>query len=431
MNRKHGFLLTSLIGMMALLLLLTSIGFEAAAQDDGTPTAAPTERASRNNPDVFYGDPASSTGDAEWTISDNTFESRYPNGFVFTVKASSSAGEIENATVVWSHAPRNQRRASGQYVEDQELFVGSWPGIAEDSLPPWVAVNYQWRFTDVAGNTYTSIWYRGGEYSDTSTTWHRYESEDIIAFIEEGFPEDMGQQVLDAMAAQRETFLQAWGGLLSNKPRAILFYNNQSWLGWRRGETSASLAGQTSSDWGGTVQRLASGGPLAMAWGTVLHEVGHLYQQEFAPSGFPPGSWWNEGNATFFELIQDYDYEQRVRNLAVRGSLPALLMGTGPGQNSVGADGQIRLGYDTGYTFFKWLVVNYGLDAHYQIVQRVRDGSDRNAALEDVTGLSVNEIETQWRVWLGASPDAPTLFPTEPFRFPPTVTPFIFPTSSD
>jgi hypothetical protein len=432
MNRNRSLILSSLASVAVIVVLLVSIGFEATAQESATPTPRATrESANRNDPAVFYADPATSTGDAEWAVSDDTFESFYPHGFKFTIKATSSAGEIESATAVWSHAPRNLRRASAEYNPDSGIFTATWPGVAESSIPPWVAVNYQWRFTDVAGNTYTTAWVLGNEYDDNNQHWDRYESEDIIVFVEAGLPADTGQQTLDAMAAQRETYRQAWGALLSNKPRAILFATASSFTQWRYGETNQQVIGLTSSDWGGTVQRLAGAGIIDLTWGTVLHEVGHLYQQEFAPAGFPSGTWWNEGNATFFELNQQYDYEQRVRNLAVRNQLPTLLLGSGPGQSSTGPDGINRLGYDTGYTFFKWIAVNYGLSAHYQIVQGVRDGSDRNATLERVLGLPIGEIESRWRVWLGAPPEVPTLIPTEPFRFPPTVTPFIFPTRSN
>lgn len=419
--------LSAAVGMMVSLILLLSVGLEAVAQDGPTPTP----RADRNDPAVFYGDPPTTTGDAEWTITENTFESFFPNGFEFTVKANSSGGEIVAATVVWSHAPRNITRRAAEYDETNDRYVAVYPGIAEASLPPWVAVNYQWRFTDSADNTYVTEWYMGEEYEDHTNRWTRYESDDIIVFVINGLPANTGQLTLDAMAAARETFIEAWGAQLPNRPRAILYATREDYLQWQRGTGSAPLVvGTTSIDWGATVQRMTGGGSLDLTWGTIVHEVAHLYQNQFAPAGFAPGSWWNEGNATFFELYQMYDYEQRVRNLATRNQLPNLLDGSGPGPISTGPDGLNRLGYDVGYTFFKWLALNYGLEGHYAVISRVRTGEDRNAVLEDVLGMPINEIERQWRIWLGASPDAPTLIPTPTYPFRPSPTPFQFPTRS-
>lgn len=428
MNNKRQLILPLLLSTALVMVLFASMGLPAIAQTDGTATpSAPSDdndRPNRNDPAVFYADPPQSEGDAEWTIGERTFESFYPNGFVFTIEASSSIGDIENATVVWSHAPRNQQRRAAEFDEDLGVYVGTYEGVEIDSIPPWVAVAYQWRFTDVEGNTYRTEWFTGEEYSTPNNNWTRYESEDIIVFVELGLPEETGQLTLDAMAAQRETFRQAWGAVLSNKPRAILFSNRDSWNEWRRGTGNPNVIGQTSSEWGGIAQVISFGGVVDLAYGTVLHEVGHLYQNEFAPAGFAAGSWWGEGNATFFELSQQYDLEQRVRNLAANGQLPALLQGTGPNPAGTGPDGIGRLGYDIGYTFFKWIGVNYGLDAHREIIEGVGSARPRNEVLEEVLGLSVEEIETRWRVWLGASPTAPTLIPTQPIMFPPTVTPF-------
>lgn len=419
-------LLTATVGLLLATVMLLSVGLEATAQDGSTPTP----HADRNDPAVFYAEPAVKTGDAEWTLSDNTFESLFPDGFEFSIKVSSTGGDVVAATAVWSHAPRNISRRAAEYDEDNDRFVARYPGIAEASLPPWVAVNYQWRFTDSAGNTYSTGWYMGEEYSDTTHNWTRYESEDIIVFVVEGLPDNTGQLTMDAMAAARETYVQAWGAQLPNKPRAILYATRDQYMQWQRGGSNPNVIGTTSIDWGATVQRMSGGDVIDLTWGTIVHEVAHLYQAQFAPAGFAPGTWWNEGNATFFELNQQYDYEQRVRNLASRNQLPALLDGTGPGQNSTGPDGLNRLGYDVGYTFFKWLALNYGLETHYEIISQVRTGEDRNAILEEVLGMPISEIEREWRLWLGASPDAPTLVPTPTFPFRPTQTPFQFPTSS-
>lgn len=420
------------LSLALLLMMFAAMSFQAIAQDGATATPTPTgstDDATHHESRDYYADPASSTGDAEWTIEDRTFTSDYPHGFEFSAHLSSSKGDIVNATVLWSHAPRNQSRRAAELDENTGLYTAVYDN--SEGTPPWVAVNYRWILTDSAGNTYRSEWYMGDEYSDDSRQWDRLESEDIIVFVEEGLPSDAGQQTLDAMAAQRETYRQAWGDLLSYKPRAILFSNRVSFDEWRVGQGNPNVIGQTNPVWGGIVQVVSGGGVTDLAWGTVLHEVGHLYQSDFVAAGLATGSWQNEGDATLFEIYQMYDYEQRVRNLAASDQLPALLNGTGPSQSSQGPDGIGRLGYDMGYTFYKWLVEVYGLDAHRQLIEALGPSVGFNEALEQVTGLSVDEIERRWRTWLGASPEAPTLVPIPTMRFPPTVTPFIFPTASN
>ena len=83
-----------------------------------------------------------------------------------------------------------------------------------------------------------------------------------------------------------------------------------------------------------------------------------------------------------------------------------------------------RLGYDIGYSFFEWLrVTSGGLDAHATIMALLGEDVPFFDALEQALGRTTTEIERDWRLWLGASADAPTLVPTwtpPPFLTPPT-----------
>jgi hypothetical protein len=138
-----------------------------------------------------------------------------------------------------------------------------------------------------------------------------------------------------------------------------------------------------------------------------------------------------EGDATFFELSQQYDYEGRVRQAAANGQLPILLEGLGPNPAGTGPDNGGRWGYDVGFTFIKWFVQNYGLEGHRQLAEMLTStGITRNQALEAITGISSQEIETRWREWLGASGPPPTIAATwTPVRLS-SPTPFVFPTAA-
>jgi hypothetical protein len=354
--------------------------------------------------------------DVVWTVEEMAFESLYPEGFRFTAKITSSAGPVVRGNVAWFHAPRRQRSQLIEIdPETGELSV-TWKSSGNRRVPPWVGVTYTWSVGDAEGNVFQTE-PQHVEYADNTRDWQRFESDDIIIFLQD-IPEEAAELVIEAMAAQRETYRAAWSDLLPYKPRAILFGDYRAWYEWQGAELGAGVIGVTSDDWGGTAQVLSVGGPRHLAYGTVLHEVAHLYQHSFTV--MPAGSWLSEGNATFFEIDRQYDYEGRVRAMAAQGDLPVLLQGSGPGTS--GPDG--RLGYDVGFTFFVWLTENYGLDAHRQFIELLGQGVTRVRAVEAVTGLSAEEVESRWRVWLGASPVVPTLVPTPTFFFLPSATPF-------
>lgn len=360
--------------------------------------------------------PQSRSSGAEWTVGELAFESHYPHGFDFTAEIRSSAGTITDGRIVWSHAPGTQNTRPVVVDPQSGRLTAEWvPGPGE-STPPWVGVTYWWEVVDAAGNSFATE-PREVEYQDPGHDWMRTESEDVIVFTVD-LPASYNEAVMRAVADQRETYRAAWGGLLPYKPRAILFGGRDTWEEWQVGVMSSSYAGLTNSRWGGTVQRIVGTTPDNFAFGIVLHELAHLYQDEFTLMA--PGSWFGEGNATFFERVQFYDYESSVRSLAASGELPALLAGTGPGVSGRNA----RRGYDIGYTFWKWLADNYGLEGHRQLIELVGLGIPRVQAIEQVTGLSAGEVERRWRVWLGASPVPPTLFPTPTFYFLPSPTPY-------
>ena len=416
--RTVGLVLTAIVlvlaGLQGLARQQFGAGHVALAMSELSPSAAVTKVDNSGDAPVI---PARQDGDSdvEWTVGELTFESRYPNGAVFTAEITSSAGPITRGRIIWTHAPGTQRSRPFEIDPETGRLVAVWEPGPGGSTPPWVGITYYWSVGDAAGNSFeTEPVYV--EYEDDGHEWIRTESEDIIVFST-GLPAEVNELTMAAMAEQRETYRAAWGDLLPYKPRAILFGDSEAWQEWLVGESSARYAGLTESDWGGTVQRVTGADLHQLAYGTVLHEVAHLYQAAYTI--MPAGSWFTEGNATFFELDQFYDYESSVRALAVSGQLPALLEGTGPGVSGQNA----RRGYDIGYTFWKWLVENYGLEGHRQLIELIDSGTRRDDAIEQVTGLSLAEVESRWRTWLGASPIPPTLIPTPTFFFLPSPTP--------
>lgn len=436
MSSQRRFIIPSiLLSTLLILGLFAMLTLQAFAQggDEARPTLDPNQWyvdsvADDENWALPYFEPGTSEGDAEWAMLSSEFVSRYPRGFEFAASVSSSQGDIVAASVIWSHAPNElKRRVATIDNEDGEVYLRWYP---EENLPPWIGINYYWSLTDSEGNRWRSDWQLGNEYEDHTSQWTRLESSEVIVVVQEGLPVETATLVLEAMADQQLTFEAAWGAPLSYKPRVILFAERDDFNRWRGG-FGGTIVGQTSDDWGATVQVITEGDISQLTYGTVLHEIGHLYQFEFAPDGFAAGSWFTEGNASFFELVQEYDYEARVREYALSDELPILLDGFGPSTFSIGPDGQNRWAYDVGYTFWHWVNLTYGLDAHRQIVEGFAAGESRDEVLESVLGMSLDEIEREWRLWLGGNEDVPRLAPTPTYpSFPATVTPYQFPTSS-
>jgi len=372
----------------------------------------------------------------EWVLDEMTFESNYPDGFTVRITPRSTGGTIVRARLVWYGPAQRANQTRRVNVEEGEIdpetgaITARWEPSATEMVPPWVQIRYHWELRDESGSVYETE-PALAEYEDNTRDWTRAESEDAIVFSSD-LSGDVEELVLDAMAERADTYLAVWGASLPYRPRVILFGDYEAWLEWRTADTNTSetsvVVGQTYDQWGAIVQVLF-GGDLDeayrdLAYGTVVHEVEHLYQNEFHSGRrlYDVPGWFYEGDATFFELRQSYDYEQRVRGMAAADDLPPLLVGVVGGPRTDGE--RPRDGYDIGYTFFVWMQTLRGdLSVHRDVMAALAQNVPFIEALEAATGMTKDEIEREWRLWLGASEAAPTLIPTWtplPFLEPPT-----------
>ncbi len=373
------------------------------AQGNATPTPQPT--------------PNGNGGNATWTVNSMTFTSNYPKGFEIKVEAESSAGKITSGLGFWRHTAVGSRtRRPVVVAEDGKSAVARYVP-AGGGFPQWVGIEYWFVLTDEAGNTYETP-HAMAEYEDNTRNWTRMESDDIIIVWEEGVPDEIGPETIDAMQKARRFYQRHFPRPLGYKPRAIVFSSYRTWEETRPGvSTSAGgvrTVGSTDDVWGTTVQVYVPGfvDVRETAYGTIPHEVAHLYQ---TPNGINLSRqpfWFVEGHATFFELTPRDRMVSRVRGLAIQGTLPTL-QGGGPSARGAFA----RDAYDIGYMFFEWLVQTHGDDALFRMHEVLVRGRPWQEALQTVTGMNFLDQEVAFRSWLGARNAVPPTLVPEPTLF--------------
>ncbi len=398
--------------IVALIFGAVSLNIPATAQGDAsTPTPQPS--------------PTGNGGTATWAVKTMTFESNFPKGFSFAIEVTSTGGKLATATVYWRHSTAASRtRRIGTIDASGSKATADWQPTASDAVPQWVSVEYWWVLTDAAGNSYETD-HKFDDYADNGHKWSHAASQDIEIFWEQGVPDDIGTAALQAMAQRRPFYKQNWAEPLGYRPRAIIYANFDTWAEWAPGAgTSGSsggrstvVAGQTSETWGATVQiYLPQYGVNDVAFNTIPHEVGHLYQS--ANGGVVGDTWFFEGDATYFEINSGPDNLAQAKQLAASGNLPSLQGGGPSGRGAFARDA-----YNIGYAFWVWVATTYGPDAHKNIWSLIDQGKPWKDALQTVTGKDFVSMETAFRTWLGApNAEAPTPLPTLPLIFPPTPT---------
>jgi len=385
---------------------------------------------------------------AVFTVEEAAYESNYPRGLTFTLRAASTGGDLTRATLFLTLRSGTRERANAEYDAEQGLWVARL--YEGGGPPPWVDFSTTWLLTDAAGNTFETEPQPAG-YADNTREWQHVETDEISLYWF-GFSEDgeFGEMVREAMAAMHDKFAEGWGGNLDYKPVVVFFPDGDVWDEFVSGGNNPGAAGFTNNGWGYSVQRLASETPAdfllecVQRWGypmqrsmewrlqrgvtTIAHEVTHIYQSAYRVGG---PSWWTEGQADYFAGLTGLDTppdERLTTLLSVTNDLPTI-QGEGPSLalSVMAADSCNGLGYDIGNDFIGWLLDTYGgLETHRRIVEEMQTRDGLDVALERVTGVPFLELENQWRASWNLGPVAALPTPT-PFALP-TMPVFTIPT---
>lgn len=406
------------------LLLITSIllvgGSASFAQDGGDDDYVYT---------VVGGEDESVTYDDQevdgFTITDYTYRSLYPLGFEFKATITPPEGvSIQQVTMFYTFVTGKLGRVPAQATgNDNEWLAVPY---SDRGLPPWHEIDAVWHI-ELDDGTIVESEPVYAMYYDESREWFHTENDDVLVYWY-GMPVELGKLVLDAIEANREKYLTGFGAPLPYRPMAVIFPPGPAWLEYRGGvefdDTQLGFTGTIVGEAGSTIQRVRTLEPaqiradcvwnpaessvefqMNVAASTVSHEIAHLYQQELGVSG---PTWWIEGQATFFEVFEEYPIHDRLRNLAeLRGGDFPSFQGDGPsgGALSASEDGCTHLIYDMGASFMTWIVDSFdGIDTYRAIVDELRKSQPLSSALEAATGVVYLDLENQWRAFLGVGP---------------------------
>lgn len=443
--RRYGTTFASLV--LILLVGIVAIGLVLPAwaqphQQNGSDFATPTPNPVNVDEvvvEIVGGQYETVTYDGEITngfvVGETTATSNYPNGVTFIVRLEGEA-DISGVTLLVRYPHGSGTRAVAEPTDNDF----EWQAILYDrpGQPPWQEFEFHWSINDADGD-FIETEPQHFIYNDPTREWFKAETP-LLRLYWFGYPEEFGQIAMEGMYAVRERHEVGFGGGLSFVPIAVLFADVESFAEFRAGGTDAAarLAGFTSNDLGMTVQRFIERGnssscPTRVApadqtieWlynttvTTITHEVTHLYQYDFNVSG---PTWFTEGGATWFSLNPDRGRQEGLRDRDADEDLPTL-QGTGPGYRIERApNGCNALAYWMGTSFYNFMYGTYGLEAIGEWHDLLSSNTRMDDALIQVTGKNLLELEQDWRVYLGLAAD-PYIRPTEPYAFPPTVTPF-------
>jgi hypothetical protein len=398
--------------LTVLVLMMTSILWIAVAAppQQGGEIPTPTLYPSENTPytlETVGGEDLTLTFDLAAangiTPGTTTVTSDYPHGMIFTVAPTSENGDILDVILFIRYPHGSGTRVVAEFDPDQNAWIAR-PWELGDGQPAWTHFDFYWRIrdtTDVSIDTEP----QACDYWDPNREWYRMESDDVIVYwygFSDDDPNRFAHSAADGMAATQERRREGFDTMISYKSVAVIYADREGWNEtYGSGISHPTAGGQTSSDLGMTVQ-FSPGGDEGevIRWLTnvITHEMTHLWQYDVMKGNSGP-DWWVEGQADWFATGWD-DFDARLMNLATLQDVPSIT--TNISREQVQADGRPYLNYYMGQSFVNWFIATYGIEAHAQLMVKMRDdGTDLYDALEEVTGKSFFDLENDWRVYLG------------------------------
>lgn len=347
-------------------------------------------------------------GSNEIAVGPTTIENLYPEKITFHVSATSPDVAIDTVDLylnVRGDLSTSVLRAEFTPGTTVEATV-NWM-TRENGIPPGAPVTYAWRFQDRDGRVLMT---EPVEYTvvDPRFEWSTLEDDRLAVWWYAG-GDELGRRVFDTAGIALDNMSQATHIQIPHRLQVVLYANDEDFESWHE-RVESWVAGQAYTEMSLTVQVVGPGGRESWIRDVIPHEVAHLffYQATHTALAADPPSWLNEGFATYQEFRSHDDEMDQVRWDVRQGELIPLRLISG---SFTGDDDRIDRLYNESLSAVTFLYERWGAAGVGRLMESYRQGHDTDEALLEVTGLTFEEFQEAWWVWLdgpaGAYPTAP------------------------
>ena len=385
--------------------------------------------------------PAAAQGDGI-TIADSGVENRFPDGLRFYIDASSAGSPISEIRVYVQKLGQTTRSAyrtmelepeTGLAVAGEFLFKSR---TGNEYIPPGARLSYHFEIRTEDGRTHdtepeTTVYLnRGLEWQSVSRgliNVHYYP----LGSDRAGAAENRARSVLQ-VASDTYDLMQPVLGVELTEPMNIVVYSDYDDMraGLRPSSRVAAQQLRTLGQAFSNERALLVDGSADFHIGdntltTAAHEFTHLLVADAAGSAHTAvPTWLNEGLAVYSEQNEDTEFgyylEQAIRSDAVP-PLTALRTFAGTPQETL-------LNYGMGHAVASYMLATYGDEQMAALFRSIRELRNTEKALAATYGLTIHELDNEWRRSVGLADRAVTTPAPPPLQVIPTRRPTPTPT---
>jgi Peptidase MA superfamily len=274
-----------------------------------------------------------------------------------------------------------------------------WDMTQTGGLPPGAALSYWWSVKDASGHEADTP-VRTLSFDDGRHEWKEAQGSGFNLYWYNGGSEFA--QNLVVAGEEALTLLEQDIGAKPERTIEVYIYGSTAALQSSLIYPQEWTGGLAFTEYGIVALGIST---QQLGWGeaAMAHEMAHLVVHQVTMNGYGIvlPTWLDEGLAMYAEGTLSSDLASALESAVARGRLDSVqsLSSSFPA-DTAGA----TLAYAESYSLVEFLLENKGgRENMLELLGAIGDGSGYEEALQGVYGLSVSQLDSQWKLYLKAS----------------------------
>jgi hypothetical protein len=350
-------------------------------------------------------------GATEVVVSEQSVEIDFPDRLTFNLEVDASE-PIERLELryqpVYSDVARAERPA---FERGRTVSVNHELDTRIQYLPPGIEIEYRWLITFADGQVAETDT-QSFLYIDNRYDWQQVSANGVTIYYYQG-GSGFGEAALDVTQRTIDRFSEDFDVALEKPINVVLYgsvsefqdalpYNSPEWIG-----------GFADPGMNLIVAGIAPGDGAATEMGRMLtHEAIHLMVDQATSNPFNSAPrWLDEGLAIIYQEVQEQRFG-RVLNLAVEEGrlIPVRAL-----RSSFPSDPDLAIqSYAQSQSIVEYLVDEHGYESVSRLLQTYREGVSHEEAVQRSLGMSLDQLDADWKRWLGYEGDRADAPPSGP-----------------
>ena len=367
------------------------------------------------------------------TVVREEVENLFPDGLLFHIDVE-SASQVEEIRVYVRKLGQSTRTTYRTVDFDPEGHISGTAHFrsktSNEYIPTGTRLEYYYDIRTADGDNLETE-PRTFVYLNTGLDWHLKSSGliDVYYYSYDNLAEARAEAVL-AAAVNTYEYMGPILGVELTEPMSVVVYSDYRDMREALGPSSRVAASQlrTLGQAFSNERTLLVDGSLNSVLTTTAHEFTHLLVADAAGSAYlQVHKWLNEGLAVYSEREPNSEYERYVQAAINNDQVPPL---TGL-RTFAGTPRETLLNYGQGHAVVSYLLDTQGPEPMVELFANIRDTHSFDKSLMAAYGLTVAELDNEWRESVGlafremATPELPPLQVLPTRRPTPTTAPAV------